>query len=272
MGEQKGFDGKYGPLYTYGIRVLRHYQPRWFLAENVSGLSSANQGQAFKKILADMQAAGYRVYPHLYKFEEYGVPQARHRIIIIGIREDEKDVLGEPLAFYPPAPTTPEPAQYKTCREAIEKPPVTAELANTEMPKMTRRVQERLALIGPGENAFNAPRLQEHPELLLKVKGAKISQIYRRLDPEKPSYTVTGSGGGGTHIYHWKENRALMNRERARLQTFPDDFVFQGPKESVRRQIGMAVPCEGARQIFEAVLKTFGNVPYAHLDKCNIEI
>ena len=63
-----------------------------------------------------------------------------------------------------------------------------------------------------------------------------------------------------------------MNRERARLQTFPDDFVFQGPKESVRRQIGMAVPCEGARQIFEAVLKTFGNVPYAHLDKCNIEI
>ncbi|MDD6119806.1 MAG: DNA (cytosine-5-)-methyltransferase [Selenomonadaceae bacterium] len=269
VGEQKGFDGIYGPLYTYGIRVLRHYQPRWFLAENVSGLSSANQGKAFKKILADMQAAGYRIYPHLYKFEEYGIPQARHRIIIIGIRADERGADGEPLAFCPPAPTTPQPEQYKTCREAIEVPPVTAELANTEMPKMTKRVQERLAYIGPGENAFNAPKLNEHPELQLKVKGAKISQIYRRLDPDKPSYTVTGSGGGGTHIYHWSEPRALMNRERARLQTFPDTFVFEGPKESVRRQIGMAVPCEGARQIFEAVLKTFGGVPYEHVD-CNI--
>ena len=58
---------------------------------------------------------------------------------------------------------------------------------------------------------------------------------------------------------------------RQYLQTFPDDFVFQGPKESVRRQIGMAVPCEGAQQIFAAVLKTFGGVPYAHVD-CNIDL
>ena len=272
VGEQKGFKGKYGPLYTYGIRVLKHYQPEWFLAENVSGLSSANQGKAFKKITQDMVGAGYRIYPHLYKFEEYGVPQARHRIIIIGIRNDQLDKNGEPLAFYPPVPTTPTPEQYKTCREAIEEPPVTADMANTEMPRMTQRVIERLSLIGPGENAFNASKLKEHPELQLNVKGAKISQIYRRLYPGRPSYTVTGSGGGGTHIYHWKENRALMNRERARLQTFPDYFEFQGPKESVRRQIGMAVPCEGAKQIFEAVLKTFGNVPYTHLDECNINI
>ena len=52
--------------------------------------------------------------------------------------------------------------------------------------------------------------------------------IYKRLDPSKPSYTVTGSGGGGTHIYHWDEPRALTNRERARLQTFPDKFIFYG--------------------------------------------
>lgn len=270
VGEQKGFDGIYGPLYTYGIRVLKCYRPRWFLAENVSGLSSANQGRAFKKIIADMQAAGYRVYPHLYKFEEYSIPQARHRIIIIGIREDEQDQNGQPLAFFPPAPTTPCPMQYKTCREALENPPVTPDLPNTEMPRMSERVKKRLAYIGPGENVFNARNIQAHPELQLKVRGAKISQIYRRLDPTRPAYTVTGSGGGGTHIYHWSEPRALTNRERARLQTFPDDFVFQGPKESVRRQIGMAVPCEGAQQIFAAVLKTFGGVPYAHVE-CNIK-
>ena len=80
--------------------------------------------------------------------------------------------------------------------------------------------------------------------------NAKISQIYRRLEPDKPSYTVTGSGGGGTHVYHWKENRALTNRERTRLQTFPDDFVFCGGKEAVRKQIGMAVPPRAAKLYF----------------------
>ena len=89
-----------------------------------------------------------------------------------------------------------------------------------------------------------------------------MSQIYRKLDPNKPAYTVTGSGGGGTHIYHWSENRALTNRERARLQTFPDDFVFHGSKESVRKQIGMAVPCDGAQVILEALLKTFEGKEY----------
>ena len=63
-------------------------------------------------------------------------------------------------------------------------------------------------------------------------------------------------------MYHWKENRALTNRERARLQTFPDDFKFIGSKESVRKQIGMAVPCRGARVIFEAILKTFAGIDH----------
>lgn len=93
-----------------------------------------------------------------------------------------------------------------------------------------------------------------------------MSQIYRRLHPDEPSYTVTGSGGGGTHGYHWKEPRALTNRERARLQTFPDDFVFHGTKESIRRQIGMAVPVKGAQIIFEALLKTLSGKSYKSVD------
>ena len=96
----------------------------------------------------------------------------------------------------------------------------------------------------------------------LNVKGAKLSQIYKRLNPDKPAYTLTGSGGGGTHGYHWKENRALTNRERARLQTFPDSFIFEGSKESVRRQIGMAVPPKLAKIVFTAILKTFAGIKY----------
>ena len=247
VGEQKGFDGTFGPLYSYGVRVLKKHKPMWFLAENVGGLKSANEGKAFEKILSDLKAAGYRIYPHLYKFEEYGVPQARHRVIIIGIREDL------PYEFKVPSPT-----MYKgvdnTVRTALEIPPIPKDAFNNELTKQNATVVERLSYIKPGQNAFTAD-LPEH--LQLNVKGAKISQIYKRLDPDKPSYTVTGSGGGGTHIYHYSEPRALTNRERARLQTFPDDYFFQGSKESVRKQIGMAVPCKGAKIIFEAVLKTF---------------
>lgn len=252
VGEQKGFDGKFGPLYSYGVSVLRSHRPAWFLAENVGGLRSANEGRAFHIILDDMRRAGYRVYPNLYKFEEYGVPQARHRVIIVGIREDL------PYEFQIPS-TAPYANVDVSCRTAIEQPPIPADAFNNEMTKQSAAVVERLRHIKPGQNAFTAD-LPEH--LKLNVRGAKISQIYKRLDPEKPAYTVTGSGGGGTHIYHWAENRALTNRERARLQTFPDYYYFQGSKESVRKQIGMAVPCDGARIIFEAILNTFAGISY----------
>ena len=249
VGEQLGFKGVYGPLYLYGVQILKMFRPMWFLAENVGGLISANEGRAFNRIVSDLQDAGYRLYPHLYKFENYEVPQARRRIIIVGIRDDL------PYEFKIPAPSQ----KRITCQEAIENPPIPVDAPNNELTKQSEIVIQRLSHIKPGQNAFTADLPEE---LQLNVKGARISQIYRRLDPSKPAYTVTGSGGGGTHIYHWKEPRSLTNRERARLQTFPDDFIFEGSKEQVRKQIGMAVPVRGAQLIFEAILKTFAGISY----------
>lgn len=255
VGEQKGMNGIYGPLYSYGVKVLKKFQPQWFLAENVGGLRNANDGKAFLEIRSELENAGYALTANLYKFEQYGIPQARHRIIIVGMRKSEN------LKF-----RVPSPAEYKerTCREAIEVPPIPADALNNELTKHSPIVIERLKHIKPGENAFtaNLPK-----NLQLNVAGAKISQIYKRLDPDKPAYTVTGSGGGGTHVYHWAEPRALTNRERARLQTFPDNFVFEGNKESVRQQIGMAVPCDGARIIFEAILKTLAGIDYPWIEE-----
>lgn len=253
VGEQKGFDGKYGPLYTYGVKAISARNPKWFIAENVGGIQSANNGKAFRIILKDLQKAGkgYRLTTHLYKFEEYGVPQTRHRIVIVGIRKDQD------LKFEVPAPVTSD--RHPTAFEALNHPPIPENASNNEKTKQSRIVVERLKHIPPGENAW----YKEIPEhLRLNVKNARMSQIYKRLDPEKPSYTITGSGGGGTHGYHWEENRALTNRERARIQTFPDTFVFEGSKESVRRQIGMAVPPKGAQEIITAVLKTFAGLSY----------
>ena len=173
-------------------------------------------------------------------------------MIIVGIRNDIN------VQYKIPSPA-PYADVDNTCRNAIENPPIPENALNNEPTKQSKQVVERLKHIKPGQNAFTADLPEE---LKLNVKGAKISQIYKRLDPDKPAYTVTGSGGGGTHIYHWEEPRALTNRERARLQTFPDDYEFKGTKESVRKQIGMAVPCQGAKIIFEAILKTFAGIEY----------
>lgn len=258
VGESKGLHGNYGGLYSYGVKYINRVNPLFFFAENVSGLKSANEGKAFKVILNALNHAGkfgYTITTHLYKFEEYGIPQARHRYIMIGIRGD----LG--IKFAVPKPS----GIMKTCAEALKDIPLTA--TNQERTIQSKTVSARLALIPEGMNVWQAEEAGLLPkELCLNVKGARLSQIYRRLDSSKPAYTITGSGGGGTHVYHWKENRALTNRERARLQTFPDDFVFFGNKESVRKQIGMAVPCQGAQIILEALLKTFEGETYDSVD------
>ncbi len=261
VGEHKGMGGEYGGLYKYGVKIINAHSPAWFLAENVGGLQSANGGKAFQKILSELAASGnadfggYALTTHLYKFEEYGVPQCRHRILIVGIRRDFN------LTFKVPAPT--HIGTYKTSKEAIEIPPIPADAPNHEFTRHNPKVEEMLDYIPAGKNAW----CDEIPDRLrLNVKGAKLSQIYRRLNPNTPAYTITGSGGGGTHVYHWKENRALTNRERARLQTFPDNYIFEGKKENVRKQIGMAVPPDGAQIIFDAILKTFAGICYEYVE------
>lgn len=256
VGERKGVTGKYGPLYSYGVKVLDYFKPKWFVAENVGGLEKANSGMAFSRILEDLEQAGegYQLTKHLYKFEDYGVPQRRHRIIIVGIAKKLS------LTYRIPAPTT--PGNPITVREALTLPPIPRDAANVELTKQSAKVIERLKHIPQGQNVW-WKGLPAH--LQLNVKGARLSQIYRRLKADEPSYTITGSGGGGTHVYHWAQPRALTNRERARIQTFPDSYVFAGSKESVRKQIGMAVPPTGAKIIIQSILKTFAGVEYPHV-------
>ena len=255
-GNAKGLQGEYGPLYSYGVKYIAYANPKFFLAENVSGLSNADSGATFRKILKELEEAGeygYDLVVHLYKFEDYGIPQARHRLIIVGIRNDLKK------PFRVPKPS----GKTRTSKQALTDPRIPKHASNQELTKQSDTVVERLKHIKPGENVWTAD-LPDH--LKLNVKGFKASMIYRRLDPNKPAYTVTGSGGGGTHVYHWKEDRALTNRERARLQTFPDKFSFIGSKESVRRQIGMAVPVEGAKIILVGILRTLHGVRYKTIE------
>lgn len=254
VGKHKGLaNEKFGQLYWYGIEVLKTYQPKWFVAENVSGIRSAGSGD-FQIILDDMRAAGYKLNVNLYKAEQYGVPQTRHRVIIVGIRNDL------PVEFH-----VPDPEMYASCditaRTALAEIPDNA--PNNDVRKLSQKVIKRLSIINPGENVWQAEeRLGESfpEELKIKTK-TKISQIYRKLDPEKPAYTVTAAGGGGTFMYHWTD-RELTNRERARIQTFPDNYEFVGNYSSVRKQIGMAVPCQLSEVVITAVLNSFAGIDY----------
>ena len=84
-----------------------------------------------------------------------------------------------------------------------------------------------------------------------------ISHVYRRVKLDEPSKTIIAQGGGGTWGYHYPENRPLTNRERARIQSFPDDFVFYGNTTEVRRQIGNAVPPVGVHAVARALQPLF---------------
>ena len=270
VGKKEKMEGKFGGLYKYACKVLNFFEPEFFVAENVTSLSKKlkfnssetvlvkdifdkeklqNQNyQNFKKIMGDLANCskhGYRIYADNYKFEEYGVPQSRHRIILVGFREDffRKNKIN----FEKPEKNK---GPFKTCKEALEEIPDGME--HTEKTKHDERVIRRLKKTAEGKNVWD---LGDDEDGLPGVKKARMSHIYKRLDSSKPAYTVTGSGGGGTHVYHYKENRALTNRERATLQTFPFTYNFVGGKESVRRQIGMAVPVLGAKKIMKAVKK-----------------
>ena len=270
-GKTKGLKGKFGPLYKAACKVLNHFKPNFFVAENVSSIAPPNakhkdseRFKNFTKIMSDLSRCsehGYHIYADKLKFEEYGVPQTRHRQILVGYRGDffkknnisykkpngKLPVISCKTALEEGVPGT----NQKGSVDDLKKP------LNHQYTKHSSDVKLRLENTKEGQNVWQIADEFGLPG----VKSARMSQIYKKLESNKPAYTVTGSGGGGTHVYHYKENRALTNRERARLQTFDDNYKFEGNKESVRRQIGMAVPVVAAKKILIAVKNSLKKQP-----------
>lgn len=259
VGERKGLTGDFGPLYRHGIEVLNAKKPRWFVAENVEGLLHRDKKALWPTIRNELENAGpgYVITEHLYRFEQYDVPQYRARLVIVGISRDDA---AQGIEFRIPAAIIKN--GYRSAQWAMEHDPtqpdveklLTEDVPNHIIKRQSEQVRCRLEHTLPGQNAWNADIPEEYA---LHVKKAHLSMIYRRLIADQPAYTLTGNGGGGTHGYHWELPRALTNRECARLQSFPDSYRFYGGEESIRRQIGMAVPPLAAKHIFEAILKTY---------------
>lgn len=245
--KRPGLDGERGNLYKSFLRFVDAKKPKAFIAENVKGLLTANNSLAIQQIIKDFEAItpGYIIKPKLYNFAEYGVPQFRERILIVGVRVDTG------FDFIHPKPTHGSKGSlpYVTVGEAFKD--VEKVTANNEQNKIAEKTKQMLELIPEGGNFTDVPR--HHP---LYVKGM-ISHVYRRVNLNEPSKTIIAAGGGGTWGYHYPENRALTNRERARIQSFPDDFIFLGSVTEVRRQIGNAVPPAGVHAIAKALMPLF---------------
>lgn len=259
--KRPGLNGERGTLYKDFRDFVAAKKPKAFIAENVKGLLTANKRKAIKTIVEDLEAVepGYIVKPRLYNFAEYGVPQFRERVLIVGIRKDTGFDFKHPKPTHGPRGLLP----YTTSGDAlvdVEDVPFN----NNHMRQMPR-TREILLRIPEGGNFADIPK--DDP---FYVKGM-ISHVYRRLNRNEPSKTLIAGGGGGTWGYHFEEPRALTNRERARLQSFPDTFEFLGSNTEVRRQIGNAVPPAGMHAVGERLMDLYvGNYTPVDLEEQHV--
>ena len=251
VGKQAGLkDDLNGKLYESYAHYVEHFKPKIFLAENVKGILSANKGEAVKIIKKRFEDTGYKLKIFLVNFADFGVPQLRERVLFIGVRSDIE------TEFIPPEFT--HKGDHKTVLDAFEN--LDTNCVNHTFMKQLSTTTQKLEAIPEGGNFKDLP---EH----LAVKGL-MSNIYRKLHRNKPAYTVIASGGGGTWTYHYEEPRALTNRERARLQGFPDDLKFIGSNTEVRRQIGNAVPAVGIYPFAERIQNVLDGITPTKTDNC----
>jgi DNA (cytosine-5)-methyltransferase 1 len=215
-------------LFFEFTRLIREVKPKTFVAENVSGLVKGTAKGYFKMILASMKACGYRVEAKLLNASWLGVPQARQRIIFVGVRED--------LGFAPPFPK-PFPYQY-TVRDAI----------GDSGPRFDPET---------GQDLDFTPYAIYGPWKVLPVGGSPSGSYFNlvRVDPDRPAPTVAASHGspGVASISHWEVPRKFSLVECRRISSFPDDFVLTGDYGQRWERIGRAVPPVMMKQIASAV-------------------
>jgi DNA (cytosine-5)-methyltransferase 1 len=260
-----------GSLFMDFIRIVEEVQPRFFVMENVRGLLSAPirhrphhqrglgfpplepdemPGSALQIVLAEMKRIGYEVNYGLLNAADYGVPQVRERVIFIGSRDGQSVTL--PLPIYSEKGIRGLP-KWLTLKHALE------ELVDTQpeyIPYSQSRIKY-LRLLKAGQNWRHLPDELKKEAMggAYKSGGGKVG-FYRRLSWDKPSPTVTTSPHQkATDMCHPEQLRPLSVRESARIQTFPDDWIFYGSTASKYRQIGNAVPVLLAKAIGEYLHK-----------------
>ena len=252
--KRAGLDPSASLLQAY-TRVLREAQPRRFILENVYALTYQNTASrgAYERLLREIGEAGYHYRAQVLHAADYGVPQARPRLFVIGAPK------GDPVPAHP-APTHGGAWERRTTGRA-DCPHVTAGealdgLVSDPEPEEVLRGQYAHLLrdIPPGGNYLHYTAERGHPDPLFKWRSRCWSFLLK-LDPDRPSPTIQAQPGPNVGPFHW-ENRRLRVPEIKRLFTFPDSFALAGTRSSVQAQLGNSVPPLLARCVAEAIRDT----------------
>jgi len=252
--KRAGLDPGASLLQAY-TRVLTEAKPRAFLLENVYALTYKNKASrpAYERLLREITDAGYVYRAKVLNAADYGVPQLRPRLFIVGAPKGC------------PVPEWPEPSHTgmweRTMSGAGTAPHVTAgevlaELECDPEPAEVHRGQYAglLPQVPPGENYLYFTAERGHPDPLFKWRSRYWSFLLK-LDPNRPSPTIQAQPGPNVGPFHW-ENRRLRVGEIKRLFTFPDEFELVGTRASIQAQLGNAVPPLLAKKVAEQVLAT----------------
>jgi DNA (cytosine-5)-methyltransferase 1 len=244
FGKRKGLEDPRGNLVYEYSRIINEIKPKGFLFENVSGLKTIHGGELYKELIDTLSFEGkYTVFPFEFDVVEYGVPQFRSRVIIIGTLNGtsiSKPVpthskLGDLLYNSKP---------YNTVKQAIgdmPQPGLKSGILNHIGREHSQRIVDRYRALSFGER-----------DSMTRIN---------KLHPAKPSYTIivgSDKGGGKGHVHPFQP-REVTPRESARLQTFPDWWEFSGSGRNVIRQVGNAVPPVFAAQLANHIKKELFN-------------
>lgn len=255
-GKSLGFEDTRGTLFFEMARAIKELQPKVFMAENVKALLTHDDGKTLETIRGVIDELGYQlIEPRVLKSIFYMVPQKRERLILVAIRKD----LAEHVEFKWPSPYK----RIMTLRDAF----FSGELYSTDVPrsigqKYPQRKKEIMSHVPQGGYWRDLPDdlQREYMKKSYFLSGGKTGMA-RRLSLDEPSLTLTTAPAQNqTERCHPTETRPLETREYARIQTFPDDWEFQGTMSAIYKQIGNAVPVNMSAAIGRSLVRLLNDI------------
>ncbi|MBR0496443.1 MAG: DNA cytosine methyltransferase [Treponema sp.] len=244
-------DDERNKLYKNFVKFVNYFKPRAFVMENVPNILSIGGGIVKDSIMQDFSVLGYTVVYKILTASDYGVPQNRRRAVFVGFsdklefkfpnatiknkitsKEAISDLPDETILDGNVYPLPPQTDYQKLMRKNTNK------LYNHKITIHTEKTKKIISMVPDGGNYKDLP--------LELQQTRKVHIAWTRLDSTKPSFTIDC---GHNHHFHYKFNRVPTVRESARLQSFPDDFIFLGNQGSQLRQVGNAVPPLMAEEI-----------------------
>jgi len=260
-GQKRGLEDTRGTLFYEFARALKESQPKVFLAENVRGLKSHDKGKTLQTMIDVFESMGYDVLePKVLNSIHYKVPQKRERLFIVGIKKEFSDK----VSFLWPK----ENKRIYTLKDALKK----GDLYDCDVPQSEGQIYPEkkkrvLDLVPPGGCWRDLP-IEIQKEYMMKsyYLGGGKTGIARRIAWNEPSLTLTCSPAQKqTERCHPEETRPFQVREYARIQTFPDEWIFEGSLTQQYKQIGNAVPVNLAYELGRSLVKLLKEIQKVEL-------